>query len=206
MYRTLRDQSRNCRVPLNFDALEISSASPTLDFIAAHTDPRIDEVGIVLPSRWRRSLEDADRANDLGLVVRVVKGQSADPAEPDRDPRHGFTEVITKLAGRARCVRVASHNALVARESLSLLRAAGTRAELELLYGLPLGNQLALAREFNVPVRVYVAFGHAFLPYAMQSLRRHPGGVLRLLREAARGDCLSGFPVFPGAGPIRSAR
>jgi proline dehydrogenase len=194
MFRALQEKGRACSVPLHFDSLDTDQASAIFDFIADHATPSAGEIGCTLPGRWRRSLDDAERAIDLGLAVRVVKGQSPDPAEPDRDAVTGYLAVVRKLAGRARCVRVASHNPVVARESLRVLLAANTPCELELLYGLPVGSQVALAREFRVPVRVYVAFGHAFLPYAMSSLRKNPGAILRLLREAARGNCLSTFP------------
>jgi proline dehydrogenase len=193
MFGALRRMSRELGVALLFDALDIDNATPTLNFIAKHTDPSVSDIGWALPGRWRRSLDDADRAIDLGLTVRVVKGQSPDPAEPNRDPSEGYVNVIRKLAGRARCVRVASHDSVVARQSLRILTEAGTRCELELLYGLPVGSQVTLAREFRVPIRVYVAFGHAFLPYALSSLRARPWAILRLLRELARGDCLSTF-------------
>jgi proline dehydrogenase len=198
MFRALQEKSRECGVPLLFDALDTENATPTFKFIADHAKPSQGEVGWALPGRWRRSLDDAERAIELGLVVRVVKGQSPDPAEPDRDPGAGYVSVVRRLAGRARCVRVASHDPVVARESLAILTAANTPCELELLYGLPLGGQVALAQEFDVPVRVYVAFGHAFLPYAMASLRKDPAAILRLLREAVRRDCLSTFPDLTG--------
>ncbi len=194
MFRALQEKSRETGVPLHFDSLNTGNASSIFDFIADHADPSSGEIGCTLPGRWRRSLDDAERAIELGLAVRVVKGQSPDPADPDRDPSAGYLSVVRKLAGRAKRVRVASHDPVVARESLAILKAAKTPCELELLYGLPLGSQVSLAAEFEVAVRVYVAFGHAFLPYALASLRQNPGALLRLLREAARGDCLSTFP------------
>jgi len=205
MFRALLEKSRESRVPLHFDSLDTDNASAIFDFISEHTAPSADEIGCTLPGRWRRSLDDAERAIELGLVVRVVKGQSPDPAEPDRDPAMGYLSVLRRLAGRARRVRVASHDPFVARQSLTILKAANTPCELELLYGLPVGGQVALADEFGVPVRVYVAFGHAFLPYALTSLRRNPGAILRLLREAARGDCLSTFPDVARRGAVASS-
>jgi CelD/BcsL family acetyltransferase involved in cellulose biosynthesis len=205
-FRALERKSRESGVPLHFDALDTGNASATLDFIADQAARSGGEVGCTLPGRWQRSLGDAERAIALGLMVRVVKGQSPDPADPDRDPAAGYLAVVRTLAGRARGVRVATHDPVVARESLSILKAANTPCELELLYGLPVGIQVALAEEFHVPVRVYVAFGHAFLPYALSSLRRHPAAVLRLLREAARGDCLSTFPQLAGGRRPASAR
>jgi proline dehydrogenase len=198
MFRALQEKSRESGVPLHFDSLDTDHATPMFRFIADHADPSAGTIGCTLPGRWRRSLDDAERAISLGLVVRVVKGQSPDPVEPARDPVTGYLSVVRKLAGRARGVRVASHDPIVTRESLAILKAAHTPCELELLYGLPVGRQVALAREFDVPVRVYIAFGHAFLPYALGSLRKSPGALLRLLREAARGDCLLTFPDRTG--------
>ena len=197
MFRALQEKSRESGVPLHFDSLDTDHATPMFRFITDHADASAGTIGCTLPGRWRRSLDDAERAIGLGLVVRVVKGQSPDPVEPARDPVAGYLSVVRKLAGRARCVRVASHNPIIARESLAILKATNTPCELELLYGLPVGSQVALAQEFDVPVRVYIAFGHAFLPYALGSLRKNPGALLRLLREAARGDCLSTFPDRP---------
>ena len=193
-FRLLECTSRQSGVPLHFDALETANASAMFDFIADHVARSGDDTGCTLPGRWRRSLRDAERAIDLGLIVRVVKGQTPDPADPARDPRVGYVEVVRALAGRAKRVRVATHDPVLARQSLTILKAANTPCELELLYGLPVGGQVVLAEELGVPIRVYVAFGHAFLPYALASLRRHPDAVFRLLKEATRGDCLSTFP------------
>lgn len=195
-YRSLEQRSRECGIPLCFDSLDVAGAETMFTFLAGHLDPASGAHGCVLPGRWRRSVADAARATELGLIVRVVKGQSPDPADPGRDPAAGYLEVVRALAGRARLVRVASHDPAVARASLEILQAAGTPGELELLYGLPVGSQVALAREFGVPVRVYVAFGHAFLPYALASLRQRPTAVFGLMREAARGDCLATFPLY----------
>ena len=96
-----------------------------------------DNLGLVIPGRWLRSLDDADWAVERGVRVRVVKGQWPDPAAPDRDLRQGFLEVIDRLAGRARHVGVASHDVPTAAEAIRRLRAAGTSCELELLLSLP---------------------------------------------------------------------
>lgn len=200
--RDLAEQSSLRAVPLHFDSLSVRHAAPTFDAIKRCQALSDGEVGCTLPGRWRRSLGDAALAIEHGLVVRVVKGQSLDPDEPERDAADGFLDVIRILAGRARRVRVASHNYALARRSLEILRAAETPYELELLYGLPVGRQVELAREFAAPVRVYVAFGNAYLPYAIGSLRKNPGAILSLLKEATRGDCLATFPELNReAGP-----
>src|SRR6267378_1026553 len=133
-------------------------------------------------ARERRSPDDAERAIELGLGVRIVKGQWPDPADPDRDMRAGYLEVVDRLAGRVRYAAVATHDAPLAREALTRLRVAGTKCELELLYGLPLRKVVAIARAAAVPVRVFLPYGHGFLPYAMEQLKAHPWIALQVVR------------------------
>jgi len=141
-----------------------------------------------LPGRWRRSLDDAQWAIDRQLVVRVVKGQWADPDDPGRDLRAGFLEVIDRLAGRANHVAVASHDVPLAAEALRRLQAAGTSCELELLYGLPMRKSLALADSLGVGVHVYIPYGKAYLPYALSRLRGNPRIAWWLLRDLLLGS------------------
>lgn len=194
-YAAVLAESRQSGVALHFDSLAPEQADLMHGFIEAHTEPsRAGDIGCTLPGRWRRSVTDAERVADLGLNVRVVKGQWQDPDRPDTDPRAGFLAVIEALAGRARCVRVATHDPLLARAALTRLQAADTRCELELLYGLPVADLADLAADLKVPVRVYIAFGHAYLPYALASVRKHPGLFLKLVMAAYKRDYLASFP------------
>lgn len=141
------------------------------------------ELGATLPGRWARSASDADWAVDHDLAVRVVKGQWPDPTDPHRDPRAGFLAVIDRLVGRARQVRVASHDLALAAEAIGRLRRAGTPCELELLHGLPMARSLRWADASGVPVRIYVPYGRGFTPHAVAQLRRDPRLLWGLLRE-----------------------
>lgn len=169
-------------VPVRFDAQAHRFAEATLD-LAAGLAGRVPWLGVVLPGRWRRSVHDADHMAELGIPVRVVKGQYPDPADPDRDPRAGFRVVVERLAGRARHVAIATHDAELARESLSLLRKAGTPCALELLLGLPFEEALAEARAAAVPVRVYVPYGVPSVPYHYTNVKEDPRVVSWLIQD-----------------------
>lgn len=158
-------------VRVHFDSLAPDFADRTLDLIrdAASRQPG---VGVTLPSRWRRSLRDADTAVELGLPVRVVKGRWADRASEEVDMRAGFLAVVDRLAGRATRVAVATHDEELARAALRRLLAADTPCELELLLGLPAGPVADAADELCAPVRVYVPYGDATLPYRLQDALR----------------------------------
>ena len=64
------------------------------------------------------------------------------------------------------------------------LAAQGTACELELLCGLPRRGVLELARSRRLPVRLYVPFGQAWLPYALSQVLRKPGLWPRLLKDS----------------------
>ena len=167
----LLEQARSADVLVHLDSLSWEAAERTLALVAEAESPR-DGVGITLPARWSRSLADAEAAIELGLDVRVVKGRWPDLTAPDQDARAGFLALVERLAGRARQVAVATHDERLARQSLGLLRSAGTLCELELLFGLPVGPATRAATELSAPLRVYVPYGHATLPYRIPDARR----------------------------------
>jgi proline dehydrogenase len=71
----------------------------------------------------------------------------------------------------------------LAREALSRLLRSGTDCELELLCGLPRRASLAVARELGVPVRLYIPFGAAWLPYALGQVARNPRMLSWVVRD-----------------------
>ncbi len=161
------------QVRLHFDALDLDTVDPTFSLISDIL-PSYSHFGCTLPGRWKRSVNDADWAVSQGLCIRVVKGQWPDPADPQADLRAGFLKVIGQLAGRAKLVGVASHDPAVVLPALQALKHAGTPCELELLYGLPVGPAMAIAHSMSVPVRFYIPYGHAWLPYSLSQARRNP--------------------------------
>jgi|SRR6266850_1490276 len=156
-------------------------------------------LGCTIPGRWLRSVEDANLACRLGLRVRVVKGQWPDPRHPNMNMRRGFLRVIDELLGRAVCVAVATHDIPLARQALYRLLDAGTPCELELLHGLPRRAAIHMARHLDVPIRIYVPQGKAWLPYLLNQARNNP----RVLSWFAR-DLVRGFAI--GAGALWTTR
>lgn len=177
-------RARELRVPIHFDSHGTEAADETwAAAIEASADAAVD-VRCSVPGRWRRSLDDVETALEHGIAVRVIKGQWLDPDCPDMDMREGFLQVIDRLAGRARHVAVASHDAWLAGEALRRLKAAGTPCQLELLYGLPERAALQAAAAEQVSVRYYVPYGKAYLPYCLAQARRQPRLIWRLLRDS----------------------
>ncbi len=188
-------QARRRNTLVHFDSLQPETADRSFSLIAqaARCYPHL---GCTLPGRWRRSVTDADMAVDLGLHIRVVKGQWPDPQHAEMDSREGFLNIIARLAGRARSIAVATHDPELARSALEQLLRAGTPCSLELLYGLPMKQPLRVAAQLNVPLRVYVPFGHGWLPYSLTQARRNPRVFWWILR-----DLITGGPPLPSGKP-----
>jgi len=177
------ESGREVGIGIHFDSLTHEEADQTFDLIAGQVS-HCPQLGCTLPGRWRRSLRDTDLAVELGLRVRVVKGQWADPHHPDLDLREGFLAVIDQLAGRAHYVAVATHDPPLAREALRRLQAAGTPCGLELLYGLPLKAAVRAAKDADAPIRLYVPYGKAWLPYRISQIRKNPRVLWWVMRDA----------------------
>lgn len=182
----IADAAREHDVLMHFDSHEPATADATLACVRRAV-ARGARVGLTIPGRWRRSPNDANLACELGVRVRIVKGEWPDPADADRDLRDGFLQVVDHLAGRAAEVAIASHDPWLARESLSRLRASDTRCEIELLNGLPKRRLLVLAREFSVPARVYIPFGISWRPYALSKVANNPRMLWWLIRDSFVG-------------------
>jgi len=179
--KELLDIASQHRTRIHFDALGPDTASASfglLEKAAAY----YKNLGCTLPSRWKRSAADAKRAIELGVAVRVVKGQWPDPDHPGIDPRAGFLELIESLAGKAAMVAVASHDASLASESLVRLLRAGTPCELEQLFGLPLRID-RVAKPLGIAGRIYVPYGTAYLPYALSEIKKRPIILSWLLKD-----------------------
>jgi proline dehydrogenase len=171
-------------IRMHFDSLGVETADRTFELIG-YARTYGAPLGCTIPGRWRRSPRDAQRAAEMGLRVRVVKGQWADPGAAV-DPHAGFLNVIDALAGGTAPVAVATHHPGLAGTAIRKLQSAGTPCEMELLYGLPSRAVLRIARDLAVPVRYYLPYGHAWLPYALRHARRDPRILWWVLRDASR--------------------
>jgi proline dehydrogenase len=163
------------QVRLHFDshgADAVDAQNAMLEAMLETLPPAL--IGTTIPGRLKRSLQDADWAVARGINIRVVKGEWPDPAAPQCDLAVGYLAAIDRLAGRARCVSVATHNFALGREAVGRLRAAATPCEVEVLLGMPARPLIAWAKDNGVPVRVYVPYGTGFIVNAVGVLRRNP--------------------------------
>ncbi|HKI46194.1 MAG TPA: hypothetical protein VKA08_12760 [Balneolales bacterium] len=183
IFKDLVQIGRKLDIRVQIDSLDPHSAAITFRFLEKMAEYH-DILGCTLPSRWQRSLTDADKVLDLGLSVRIVKGQWPDPTNNNLDCVKNYLAIVEKLADRARHVGVATHDLPLAKRALSDLRAAGTYCELEQFSSLPL-NGMETARKLGCPYRVYVAYGQPGLPYNIRFALTRPAIVAWVITDFA---------------------
>ena len=188
-------------VAVQVDSLRHQDAAPTLALLGPRSGHRSggEPLGVTLPGRWLRSDPDAEDALQLGLRVRVVKGQFPAPDREARDPTRGALSLVERFAGRAGLVLLASHDPRLVSESAGILRTGETPTELELLYGIPTRRAVGAASQASLPVRLYIPFGSAFLPYPLRGAG--PRMAARLIRDLLRSE--RGDPLRELAGGAR---
>ncbi len=192
-------RGRERGVLLNLDALQPEFTDAHLALIEAQVGIGA-AMGCAVPGRWRRSVGDARRLVAAGCAVRVVKGQVAAPPDQEVDPVQGFEAIVERLADAPIRLALATHDVALARRMLWRLRGRPD-VEVELLWGLPMRRMLRLAAEHERPVRLYVPFGHASLPYDLGEWKRRPRVTWLALRDA-----LAFAPRLPAPAPAAPPR
>jgi proline dehydrogenase len=182
------DQAQRTNTTVHFDAMSPETADRTIALIeeARRLYPNL---GCTLPSRWRRSLRDLDRAIEWNLRIRLVKGEWPASNGDEMDPTEGFLKLAERLATTsAPHVAVATHNRKVGLKSFEYLKGRVASCELELLYGFPQRSMLQIARKLAIPTRVYVPYGGGGLPYRLKEAARKPAILGWFVRDVLRGS------------------
>jgi proline dehydrogenase len=195
MIQALLKRAESANIRIHLDAMSPETADSTFSLVQ-ELRPYYQNIGVTVPARWRRSIADAREMARLGLPIRVVKGQWSDGTMPDSKISRAFLEIIEMLSGKAPLIAVASHDSNLIQEALNIMHANGAAGELEQLYGLPC-HCVRHARALNFPVRVYIPYGTAYLPYAVSQIQRNPKLGWWLTRDLIRSTiarCSGGSP------------
>ncbi len=156
----------------------------TLDTFEQHLYPDYrDNVGVVLQSALRRTLDDVERANRLQARVRICKGAYLEPPEvafPDKtDVDRNFVAAMHRLMEHGRYPGIATHDEVIIAEAKRFAKEKGIatdRFEFQMLYGVRRDLQEQLVAE-GYRMRVYVPFGTQWYPYLMRRLAERPANI-----------------------------
>lgn len=170
----------------------------TLDFFAQRLYAEFpDNVGIVLQSALRRTLDDVEWAIGKQCRVRICKGAYLEPATvafPDKkDVDANYVTAMQRLMERGRYPGLATHDETIIREAVRYAREKGIAAErfeFQMLYGVRRDLQEQLVRD-GWRMRVYVPFGTQWYPYLMRRLAERPANLAfitgNVMKELVRG-------------------
>jgi len=160
---------------VRIDMEDASTTGATLQLYRELRETGRDNVGIVLQSRLRRTLDDVHALADLKPNVRLCKGIYLEPAAiayTDYEAvRANYVRVLHALAGiDGAHVAIATHDEWLIGEAL---RALPPSYELQMLLGVREERASQLVHEGH-PLRVYVPFGEQWYAYSKRRLQENP--------------------------------
>jgi proline dehydrogenase len=166
---------------------------------SAHTEPTLEifetlwhhgyqQIGVVLQAALRRSEQDLERMNALGVRVRLVKGAYREPKaiahQSKADVDAAYARMLKTLLTAGQYPAIATHDPAMialARDVAQQFEIAPSRFEFQMLYGVRRDLQASLAAA-GYRVRVYVPFGREWFPYFMRRLGERPANAGFVLR------------------------
>ncbi len=167
----------------NFVRIDMEDSSTTDDTLRIYRELReagLDNVGVVLQARLRRTLGDVAALADLTPNVRICKGIYVEP--PDLafqdfdDVRDNYVAVLDELLGLGSYVGIATHDEWLIAEAARLVAVHGRERdeyEFQMLLGVRerLGDRL-VADEHRL--RIYVPYGEHWYAYSLRRLQENP--------------------------------
>jgi proline dehydrogenase len=181
-YQNVRRLLIHARELSNFVRLDMedsSCISDTLDLYDRLRD-EFDNVGVVIQSCMRRSLEDVRRLAKHKASVRMVKGIYIEPRSlAYLDPeiiRSNYNVLVEELLSAGCYVAMATHDERLVWEGLQIVDRLGlepSQYEFQMLLGVeaPLRR---IIRDGGHPLRVAIPFGANWYPYSVRRLRKNP--------------------------------
>ncbi len=164
---------------VRIDMEDSSCISDTLDLYDRLRD-EFDNVGVVIQSCMRRSLEDVRRLTKRKANVRMVKGIYIEPRslaylDPDII-RSNYTVLVEELLSAGCYLAMATHDERLVWEGLRIVDRLGlgpSHYEFQMLLGVdaPLRR---IIRDGGHRLRVAIPFGPNWYPYSVRRLRRNP--------------------------------
>jgi proline dehydrogenase len=182
--RQVLDRAKQYKSFVRLDMESSAYTDRTLDTFEKTLYPDYPEnVGVVLQSALRRTLDDVERANRLKCRVRICKGAYLEPATvafPDKaDVDRNYVEAMHRLMEHGNYPGIATHDELIINEAKRFAKERGIasdRFEFQMLYGVRRDLQEQLVKE-GYRMRVYVPFGSQWYPYLMRRLAERPANI-----------------------------
>ena len=167
----------------NFVRIDMEDSSCTDDTLRLYRELRetgLDNVGVVLQARLRRTLDDIESLSDLTPNVRLCKGIYLEPEEiafQDFDEvRENFVASLEALLASGSYVGIATHDEWLIEEGGRLMRVherSPAEYEFQMLLGVRPQRGTQLVREGH-RLRIYVPYGEEWYAYSLRRLQENP--------------------------------
>jgi proline dehydrogenase len=163
---------------VEIDMEDSSTTDETLALYRGLRDAGLENVGVALQARLRRTWDDVRALADLRPRVRLCKGIYLEPPEVAfqefEEIRAAFVRCLEELLAADARVAIATHDVWLLDESKRLTAALPRDAyEFQMLLGVraELGDRLV--RDGH-RVRIYVPFGERWYEYSLRRLQENP--------------------------------
>ncbi len=182
--RQVLERAKQYKSFVRLDMESSAYTDRTLDTFEQNLYPDFPEnVGVVLQSSLRRTLDDVERANRLKCRVRICKGAYLEPATvafPDKaDVDRNYVEAMHRLMEHGNYPGIATHDEVIINEAKRFAKERGIAAdrfEFQMLYGVRRDLQEQIVKE-GYRMRCYVPFGSQWYPYLMRRLAERPANI-----------------------------
>jgi proline dehydrogenase len=186
--RRILDAAAAHGVFVRIDMEDSPYTSVTLDIFETMWQQGYRNIGTVLQSYLRRSMDDARRLNALGARVRLVKGAYNEPRsvafQKKADVDAAFVELMQVLLVEGIYPALATHDPAMidaTRRFAAARQIPPDRYEFQMLFGIRRDLQARLTGE-GYRMRVYVPFGREWFPYFMRRLGERPANIGFVIR------------------------
>jgi proline dehydrogenase len=184
--------SRGNFVRVDMEGSEVTQA--TIDiFKRLRAEFGLNDVGIVLQSYLRRSMDDAREMLEIPARIRICKGaykEGPDVAFPDKkDVDENYVRVMQLLLSSGIYHGIATHDPKMIEATIDYAnreKIGKDAFEFQMLYGIRRDLQERLARE-GYNVRVYVPYGKHWYPYFMRRLAERPANIWFVMKNLFKG-------------------
>ncbi|MDX6614623.1 MAG: proline dehydrogenase [Blastocatellia bacterium] len=188
----LEAASRGNFVRVDMEGSDVTQA--TIDiFKRLRAEFGLNEVGIVLQSYLRRTMDDAHDMLKIPARIRICKGAYKEPPEvafPDKkDVDDNYVRVMQLLLSSGTYHGIATHDPKMIAATIDYMQRKGIGKEafeFQMLYGIRRDLQEKLARE-GYNVRVYVPYGKHWYPYFMRRLAERPANIWFVMKNMIKG-------------------
>jgi proline dehydrogenase len=202
--REIMDRAKEHDIFIRWDMESSDWTQATLDPFEELWAEGYRNMGTVLQSYLKRTMDDALRMNELGARVRLCKGAYVEPPEVAFQAKEkvdqNFVDVAKALLSGGNYPALATHDDEIIETLINFVKQEGISSEtfeFQMLHGVRRDLQQDLRQE-GYNVRVYVPFGESWYPYLMRRLAERPANMLFFVGSVVRESPL-GF-LWPKSG------